>query len=397
MTNRDEFSASVKKKLASRAGYVCSFPACDELTIGPASNEQGTVMTGEAAHITAASPNGPRYDPMMSPIERKSVSNGIWMCKKHARVIDVDKTQYTVPELKKWKESHETKIKYQQQGIKINKGFLTKIKISNIARIHGEENVDLGKNTLLFGNMSTGKSIICELIAGLEKNQLLWRWKQKRNVGNTYAEIEIFDGEITSFMVNVYEKQIRYYVNSNEYPLINPTYSVVYLNETFRYNSEASKPFIEQYADYFNLTVNDMLNVINLKGDIGIKLVSDYYFKDNDLLVREYPSQTNALDYKALSSSEKQRINIEIGSKVAHVLSNSKPTILIIEHDSFSSFDKSNRETLFTTINNSKLPYQTLLTVYSYDDTIEMNNFNIYEHKEINGTVKIMKNNSNDI
>ncbi|WP_197225642.1 hypothetical protein [Bacillus paranthracis] len=391
MNKRDEFSSSVKRKLASRAGYVCSFPDCNELTIGPASDEEGIVVSGEAAHITAASPKGPRYDPTMLSEERKSISNGIWMCKRHARIVDIDETQYTVPQLKKWRENHERKIKYQQQGIKVKKGILTKIKTSNIARMNEEENIELGKNTLLFGGVGSGKTIICELLAGLEEKHFLWRWKKKRNVGNTYAEIEIFDGEITTLMINIYEKQIRYYINNQEYPLVTSPYSVIYLHETFKYNSDVSKTFIEQYADYFNLTANDMINIINTKVNIGLKLVSDFYYKDKELLVRVDTSQTEPLPYKSLSSSEKQRVNIEIGSKIAHVLSYSKPTMLIIEHDSTFCLDEYNMKKLLTEINSNRVPYQTLLTAYSFDDTINLDNFTIYEHRQIGGIVKIIK------
>jgi len=61
--NRDEFSPGTKDLLAKRAGYMCAFPGCRRLTVGPSEDRATqTTMVGVAAHITAGSARGPRYD-----------------------------------------------------------------------------------------------------------------------------------------------------------------------------------------------------------------------------------------------------------------------------------------------------------------------------------------------
>ena len=93
--NRDEFSSGVKSILASRAGFRCSKPDCRALTIGPSTVNPGAQTNiGVAAHITAASPGGPRYDPTLTPEERRSVANGIWTCQNHGKQIDDDVVQF---------------------------------------------------------------------------------------------------------------------------------------------------------------------------------------------------------------------------------------------------------------------------------------------------------------
>ena len=100
---RDDFSLTVKDILAKRVGYVCSNPNCKRHTIAPNSKEDKVINIGEAAHITAAAPGGPRYDEALSPSERKSINNGIWLCSNCATLIDRDELIYTVDLLKKWK------------------------------------------------------------------------------------------------------------------------------------------------------------------------------------------------------------------------------------------------------------------------------------------------------
>jgi hypothetical protein len=107
---RDDFSVPVKALLARRVAYKCSFSGCSAYTIGPAEAPDQAVSIGEAAHITAAAPGGPRYDPNLTADERSSYSNGIWMCKNHARLIDVDES-FAADTLRTWKLGAETRAR----------------------------------------------------------------------------------------------------------------------------------------------------------------------------------------------------------------------------------------------------------------------------------------------
>ena len=62
---------------------------------------------GIAAHITAASPGGPRFDPVLSPESRSSLENGIWLCNICAARIDKDEVRYPTPLLRVWKQQAE--------------------------------------------------------------------------------------------------------------------------------------------------------------------------------------------------------------------------------------------------------------------------------------------------
>ena len=62
---------------------------------------------GVAAHITAASERGPRYDPSLTLEQRSSIENGIWLCQKCAKAVDDDTDTYTEKLLKDWKATAE--------------------------------------------------------------------------------------------------------------------------------------------------------------------------------------------------------------------------------------------------------------------------------------------------
>lgn len=102
--NRDDFSEPTKRTLAERVGWRCSFPNCGQITVGPSlSDSSARINNGVAAHICAASPNGPRFDPLMTSEQRKHIDNGIWMCRDHGSLIDSDFLIYSVSQLKEWK------------------------------------------------------------------------------------------------------------------------------------------------------------------------------------------------------------------------------------------------------------------------------------------------------
>ncbi len=104
---RDDFSAKTKDLLARRVGFRCSNPGCRQLTVGPQVDPSGAVNIGVAAHITAASPEGPRYDSTLTREQRAAPENGIWLCQTDGKLVDSDRVRYTVEELRDWKERAE--------------------------------------------------------------------------------------------------------------------------------------------------------------------------------------------------------------------------------------------------------------------------------------------------
>ena len=86
---RDDFTKPTLRLMAQRAGYMCSYPDCRQLTIGPSDDRKsGLTMVGVGAHIAATSPEEPRYDGNLTPEERASEANGIWICQLHGKQID---------------------------------------------------------------------------------------------------------------------------------------------------------------------------------------------------------------------------------------------------------------------------------------------------------------------
>lgn len=114
--NRDKFSPTVKENLAKRASQRCSNPNCVIATSGPHQDETGAINVGVCAHITAASPGGPRYNKFVTSEERGAITNAIWLCQKCAKLIDSDVKTYSEELIRLWKRRHEESIKAKIEG-----------------------------------------------------------------------------------------------------------------------------------------------------------------------------------------------------------------------------------------------------------------------------------------
>jgi hypothetical protein len=106
---RDDFTKATAEHLAKRAGHVCSNPDCRAKTSGPSeADPTKSKNVGVAAHISAASDGGPRFNALMSSDHRKAPENGIWLCSTCAHLIDTNGgIDHPIATLQKWKTDHE--------------------------------------------------------------------------------------------------------------------------------------------------------------------------------------------------------------------------------------------------------------------------------------------------
>lgn len=108
--------------MALRVSHLCSNPKCGKPTAGPQQDSTKAMNIGVAAHITAASPDGPRYDNSLTPEQRRHPDNGIWACQSCGRLIDNDKQRYTVHMLRQWKKDAEARAleRLERSGFPLN-------------------------------------------------------------------------------------------------------------------------------------------------------------------------------------------------------------------------------------------------------------------------------------
>lgn len=109
----NHFPRETRDRVSKRASYICSNPKCHAFTL--CASDAGTdlfISIGKVAHITARAANGPRYDPSLTPEQRSSADNAIFLCSSCGDMIDYGNgLDYPVELLKEWKSEHEAWVK----------------------------------------------------------------------------------------------------------------------------------------------------------------------------------------------------------------------------------------------------------------------------------------------
>jgi hypothetical protein len=184
---RDDFSQAVKNVLAGRVANRCSNPACRAATSGPGLEPNTFSNVGVAAHITAASRGGARYDASLSTEERSSAANGIWLCQTCAHLVDTDELGYPVELLERWKtEAEDLARTMLRQGI-------GSIRDSVELRLPARDSPD---TLLSFANTAlarVGRDVeIAELTAFLDTDKPFawWVWTGPAGVGKSRLAVE---------------------------------------------------------------------------------------------------------------------------------------------------------------------------------------------------------------
>lgn len=149
---RDDFPATVKAQVAARVGHVCSNPRCRQPTSGPSEAGKAVTNVGVAAHITAASPEGPRFDPTLAPEQRRGADNALWLCQRCGKAVDDDDATYTCDTLRGWKAQAEVAARdaiergpRQDQPPQVNAAVYFG---PNAVNISGHQAVVLGSNAI---------------------------------------------------------------------------------------------------------------------------------------------------------------------------------------------------------------------------------------------------------
>lgn len=145
---RDNFSKAVVDRLAKRVGMKCSCPDCRMPTAGPDSID-GVTNTGVAAHISAASPGGARYEATLTPEQRSDITNGIWLCQVHAKLIDDDELTYTSSLLREWRDTAEHMAALEARGFVVRRASRFSDLEKKAPRLLEEMRADLSENQLV--------------------------------------------------------------------------------------------------------------------------------------------------------------------------------------------------------------------------------------------------------
>ena len=343
--SRSEFSSSIRNTLAGRAGYQCSHPDCDIITIGPGDAAEEVSSIGEAAHIYSASLNGPRGQANLTDAELKSISNGFWACKNHARLIDVnDGNGFSAEQLQSWKLLHEEQIKRKQGRLSKNVFWLNSFTVIDSNIFEKSQTIHLGKVTFLHGaRNSCGKSTLLNWISCFSNYDALSGWLGTST--NIEFLIEFYSPKKNKFRVKIEKGQLK--STFNDVPtLFNPISTTVHKVSDIEIDLKNSGLDDEKYLCYFfsidKVVLKEILNKLGSSSYSFIEFAEIKYqmpimnedqpeLKGGEFVQIKLNKHDNSCSLRSLSTSEIFSVIFEIALEKIKALSQHMPCILLVD------------------------------------------------------------------
>ena len=342
---RWEFSPATREIVARRAAFTCSFPGCGKLTVGPASDPAKASNTGIAAHIygAAKSGQGPRGARDLTKEDLQSQENAIWLCAHHANLIDKHEgADYPPDLLHSYKALHETRIARQHAGIHTPFGWVERVAIRSSPLLAEPAELHLAKLNLLIGGNSTGKTGLCQWIAGHFDPARLERWRPTRPDRRRLAtELRYFDPDPHRVTVDFRSKDYPVYrldgrVTVPSLPLVNVVFpqDLDFLDRPAQDTGEEPDD-LRDIAAALNLHPYEVSALFDEMEELGDDFVAARFEQTDQgrfLLVEQDDARVAGPFYfGALSGSARARLIMRLGIETANRMSALAPTLLILD------------------------------------------------------------------
>lgn len=225
---RADFSEQTKEIIAKRAAYRCSYPACCSTLIGPGLEPNTVENIGECAHIYAAADKGARSNHNLSAEDLKKPENGIFLCRKHHKLIDENGGEMYSPEtLMLYKQMHEHKISEELGHIKYPLMWIKKVIVAESPILKEGLSYDFTKSTIITGPNGVGKSVLMEYIYTALTGNCIIRPEKSHVV----LEIEFSNPVWQKVRCNIDGGAVRYKVGEQNLTFCPFNIDVIYLRD----------------------------------------------------------------------------------------------------------------------------------------------------------------------
>jgi len=379
--DRENFSPATKRTIALRSGCRCAHPECDgRTTVGPAKQPDKHEDTGEASHIFAASKRGPRGQGNLKPAELASVTNGIWLCSKHAGQVDTnDGKDYPPPVLLGWKAAHEFRIAREHGAMLHPFGWIEALHIVDAPVFRPDQKITFSNVNVIVGDNEAGKTTICEWLSCLKDSSALWRWgAYPSSGGHNYDDVKVaIDIRAPArhrVRLEVSGGRIAFSLDDQNFPFSPVGYEIVAIREDAkRARGEEDHILIANALGMDPIDVQALAEHINDSPGVRLKGASwdDVVDEDTGKKSRELKCNLaggyHAAPFKSLSGGETGGVLLDLSIARAKILAAYRPTLLTVETSGLSMSPEFLSQYLVA-LSSPDIPFQTIFVTTELDE-----------------------------
>lgn len=386
---RVEFPPAVRKALQQSVDGHCSVPRCKLPAMGPSGFGSRAVNLGVACHIYSAAKNGPRGQGGKSEEFIGSVANGIWCCVYHGSLIDKNEGgDYPAEVLLLWKDLAEARIRKRMNDIPSPLGWVESIEFTTFAsRKSHLPMVKLSRFTLLHGENGSGKSTLMAAAASISNPTYARRFCGRVSVAGSARKPAAFAARTVYSTVDSVSRELFLEVEGDSIKrlqdgvscIISPgDIEIVYCPER-----ESIQNKLEDDKDFFMRVLSVDESALGalfergatslIPGTLRMGPASCWDDNEEEEVPRLKPSgepyievelkfggRTEFTSFAALSSSERDRLMLDLFVTKAREICKQRLTLLLVDGMA-NIFDEYNFEKLLLALERED--FQSLVTV----------------------------------
>jgi ABC-type molybdenum transport system ATPase subunit/photorepair protein PhrA len=286
-----------------------------------------------AAHIYAASDDGPRGTGGLSADERSSDSNGIWVCYLHGKSIDSDDgSVYSATQLKAWKRIHEARKAGDVDGvIPDHCGLVDYISIESAPGHLSGRRFVLGMRNLITGPNASGKSVLAQLLTSVTHAQHVAAMSRYSDVD---FGVRWLDPRVHNIATSGRAGTVTHRLDGRTVPYVARPYKVIHLGHRGTVESPMAALWsVAALAQLFDLSVAATQATLDFVPDLGGPVKEARVTGDAIAWAVDRHGATAILTRSkdCLSRNEQWQILVELAAFHARHHAQVEPTLLILD------------------------------------------------------------------
>ena len=201
----------------------------------------------------------------------------------------------------------------------------------------------LARTTVVVGDNASGKTALCEWLAGSGDIKLLKRWAAfSKRKGRTQVRFDAMTPLPLTWTIRIFaESNIQFEMDGQAVPQLNLATAFVYVSERpHREPEETTTSYLARWLRVDLAHIHNIVRSLAMRGGLCVHNPRIETREGHEDLLLDLDGTISGLEFRDLSSGEKIQVAIECAFEIARVMAERQPTMLII--DCMGGFDPAN-------------------------------------------------------
>ena len=251
----------------------------------------------------------------------------------------------------------------EQRGDAVGFGWLQSVTIEESPVFTRGSTLHLARTTVVGGLNESGKTAICEWLAGSGDIELLKRWSRlSKRSERTQVQFDAVAPLPLTWTIRVFgESDIKFEMDGQAVPRLNLAHVFVYASEPpQRMPEETTISYLAGWLRSDPAHIHNIVRSLAMRGGFCVHNPRFVTREDHEDLLLDLDGTVPGLEFRHLSSSEQIQVVIEFAVEIARFETEHQPTMLVI--DCMTGFDRAKFQKYLAFLANLSERIQIIIT-----------------------------------